>query len=672
MASQKSSVPKKARERAELLGKELERHNRLYFVEAAPEISDVEFDARMRELQELESEYPELRAPDSPTQRIGGQPIDGFETVQHASPMLSIDNTYSPEELRAFDERVRKALEGESPRYVVELKLDGVAVSLRYENGLLVRGATRGDGSAGDDITANIRTIRTLPLRLDDDPPGMLEVRGEVFMPKSELERINLQREKKGEPPYANPRNTTAGTLKQLDSKNVAQRRLDIFVYDIAPLEGVEGVAHHETLERLKRWGLAVNPHTSQCEDIDEVLQACDEWNTRRHTLDYETDGMVVKVDSAEQRDVLGATSKAPRWVIAYKFPAEIAQTELLGITVQVGKSGTLTPVAEMAPVALAGTTVRRASLYNFEDLARKDLRVGDTVEVQKAGEIIPKVLRYIPEKRPRGAKRFPVPEKCPECGAPVHKDPDGAFLRCINFACPAQVKERLVYFASRGAMDIEGLGPAVVELLVDDGLVKDPADLYDLEADVLKKFKKTEGKWATNLIEGIEKSKERPLHRLLNGLGIRQVGSHIAQVLADHFGSVEKISAATAEELEAAPEIGGIVAQSILDFFDAKENQQLMKRLEKHRLTLTAEITKASHRPFEGKTIVATGSLQNYTRDSIKTRIKELGGRAAASVSSKTDYVLAGENAGSKRAKAEELGIAIIDEDEFEALANE
>ena len=670
MASAKSPIPKKVRERAKRLATDIERHNRLYHVEAKPEISDAEFDALLNDLEELETEHPELRTPDSPTQRVGGAPLEGFETVRHEVPMLSIDNTYSADELRAFDERVKKGLKGESPRYVVEAKIDGVAVSVRYEEGVLVRGATRGDGYAGDDITANLRTVQALPLRLQGRPPVLVEVRGEVFMHTSELKRLNALREKEGEPPYANPRNTTAGTLKLLDSKQVAQRRLDVVVYDIAPTEGSEITAHHETLARLEKLGLPINPDAVQCEDIDEVLKVCEEWDTRRRTLDYEIDGMVVKVDSAEQRLLLGTTSKAPRWVIAYKFAAEVAQTKLIDITVQVGKSGTLTPVAEMEPVSLAGTTVRKASLYNFEDLERKDLRVGDTVEVQKAGEIIPQVLRFVPGKRKKGLKRFPIPKRCPVCKTEVHKDPDGVFLRCLNLACPAQVKERLEYFASRGAMDIEGLGPAVVELLVDDDLVANPADLYDLKVASIAKFKKSGEKWAENLIDGIAKSKERPLHRLLNGLGIRHVGSRTAEVLADHFRSLERLMASTTEELEAVDEVGEIVARSIHDFFDTKENQRLMKRLEDHGLTLAVALTAAGPRPLEGKSIVVTGTLANYSRESIKERIKELGGRASASVSSKTDYVLAGENPGSKVTKAQELGVAVISEDEFEMLS--
>lgn len=670
MVSQKSSVPKKTRERAERLSEELERHTRLYYEEAAPEITDTEFDRLLRELEELEEKYPGLRSPDSPTQRVGGRPSEGFESVEHSSPMLSIDNTYSAEELRAFDERVKKGLEGETPEYVVELKLDGVAVSLRYENGIFVLGATRGDGVRGDDITANLRTVRSLPLRLDGKPPGVVEVRGEAFMHKSELARLNEEREKKGEPPFANPRNTTAGSLKQLDPKLVARRRLDIFMYDLVPAAGADVGTHQETLEGMKAWGFPVNSHTEFCADIEAVLAACERWESERHGLDYETDGMVVKVNSRGQRDRLGATSKAPRWVIAYKFPAEVGQTKLIDITIQVGKSGALTPVAEMEPVQLAGTTVRRASLYNFEDLARKDLRVGDTVEVQKAGEIIPQVLRYLPNKRPKKAKQFAIPKVCPVCGNAVRKDPDGVFLRCLNLACPAQVKERLVYFASRGAMDVEGLGPAVVELLVDNELVKNPADLYTLQVGESKKFKKSGEKWAQNLVAGIEKSKARPLHRLLNGLGIRHVGGHIAEVLADHFGSIDALMSATPEALADVHEIGETVAASVHDFFDTQENRALIERLKAYGLTLEQETAAGGPRPLEGKTIVATGTLENYTRDSIKQRIKELGGRSASSVSKKTDYVLAGENAGSKVAKAEEMGVEVLTEDEFEKLA--
>ncbi|MCC6696821.1 MAG: NAD-dependent DNA ligase LigA, partial [Candidatus Hydrogenedentes bacterium] len=469
MSEGKTHIPAKVRTRCEALRAEIERHSRLYYVDAAPVISDQEFDALLKELEALEAEYPDLVTPDSPTQRVGGEPIEGFETVAHAVPMMSIDNTYSAEELRAFDDRVRRGLDpGTKPEYVVELKIDGVAISLLYEGGLLLRAATRGDGTRGDDVTANVKTIRGVPLRLTGKPPQKLEVRGEVYMRRQELERLNVLREEAGEAPLANPRNTTAGTLKLLDPREVAKRRLDIVFYDIAPIEGVELSSHWKTLQQLRDCGLPTSPHSERCKSIDEVLGVCEVWESKRNELDYDIDGLVVKVDSAAQRKRLGATSKSPRWVIAYKYPAQLAQTKLLNVSFQVGKTGTITPVAEMEPVLLAGTTVKRANLHNFDDIARKDIRVGDTVEIQKAGEIIPQVLRSVPEKRPKNARPIEAPTQCPVCGGEVHRDPEGVYLRCLNLACPAQVKERLRYFATRGAMDIEGLGPAVIDQLVD------------------------------------------------------------------------------------------------------------------------------------------------------------------------------------------------------------
>lgn len=648
----------------------IERHSRLYYTEATPEISDFEFDALMRELEELEREHPELVTPESPTQRVGGAPIAGFETVEHGVPMLSIDNTYNADEIREFDARVRRGLGGESSRYVVELKLDGVALSVRYENGVYSRAATRGDGVRGDNVTENVRTIRTLPMKLSGAFPAVLEVRGEVFMRHGELERLNRLREEDGEAPLANPRNATAGTLKQLDSREVAKRRLDINLYDIAPLPGAEVVSHAETLKSLKSFGLPVNEHHKSCKGIEEVIEFCNHWETARTSLDYEIDGMVIKVDSAEQRRRLGSTSKSPRWVIAYKFPAQVARTKLLAITVQVGKSGTLTPVAEMEPVPLAGTVVKRASLYNFEDLARKDLRVGDTVELQKAGEIIPQVIKYVPELRPKGAEPFKIPEECPVCHGAVHKDPEGAFLRCLNSSCPAQLKERIEYFAGRSAMDIEGLGPALVDQLVSRGLVRDFSDLYDLDEQTLASLERMGEKSAANLVDAIAKSKERPLSRLLNGLGIRNVGTHTAEVLAGHYGNIEGLMKSSVEELTEIHEIGPIVAASIRDFFDTEENRTLVAKLREHGLTLEEALTLSGPRPFEGKTFVVTGTLKNYSRESIQERIKQLGGRAASSVSAKTDYVLAGESAGSKLEKAQKLGVRVLTEDEFETMA--
>ncbi len=672
MSEGRTDAPADVRRRHEQLRMEVERHSRLYYVEAASEISDIEFDALMHELEEIEAQYPELVTPDSPTQRVGGTPLQGFETVEHEVPMLSIDNTYNDGELRAFDERVRRGLGGEEPVYVVELKIDGVAITLRYGSGVLVRAATRGDGTRGDNVTENVRTIRSLPLRLEGDCPPLIEVRGEVYMRREELHRINRTREEEGEPPLANPRNATAGTLKSLDPKQVARRRLDVLVYDVAPLVGSMPMSHWETLDALRRYGLPISLHSARCSNIDDVIAACARWDTKRSELPYEIDGMVVKVDSAEQRRRLGATAKSPRWVIAYKFPAQVVRTKLRAITVQVGKSGILTPVAEMEPAPLAGTVVKRASLYNFEDLARKDLRVGDTVELQKAGEIIPQVIRYVPEERPQDARPFQIPEACPVCHGKVHKDIDGAFLRCLNIACPAQIKGRIEFFASRAAMDIEGLGPALIDQLVEKALVRDPADLYVLDTTALAQLERMGEKSAANLVAAIEASKVRPLSRVIAGLGIRHIGERIAEVLAGHFETMEHVMAASVEELQFVEEIGPVVAASIRDFVDTFENRALVEKLRERGVNMREERSGAADgpRPFAGKTFVVTGTLHNVSRDEIHERIKRLGGRPASSVSAKTDYVVAGENAGSKLDKARKLNVAVLTEDEFDALA--
>lgn len=657
--------------RYDALKADIERHSRLYYVEARPEISDAEFDALLRELEALENRWPVLRTPDSPSLRVGGAPLDHFETVAHRVPMLSIDNTYSEAELREFDGRVRQRLEGEAPAYVVELKLDGVAIALRYENGAFRQAITRGDGSQGDDITQNARTIRSLPLRLSENAPATLEVRGEVFMTRAELERLNEIREAAGEEPYRNPRNTTAGTLKLLDSREVARRRLSICLYDIVPDDNAPATRHAETLARLAAYGFPVNPHYTRCDDIEGVIAACDAWAQRRFELDYEIDGMVVKVDDPEHRRHLGFRSKSPRWAIAYKFPAETARTKLNAISVQVGKSGALTPVAELDPVPLAGTVVKRASLYNFEDLAKKDLRVGDTVEVQKAGEIIPQVLRYIPELRQDDSTPFPVPAACPVCESEVHKDPDDAVLRCVNLACPAQLKERLAHFASRQAMDIEGLGPAIVEQLVQRGLVQGPADLYALDAETVEGLDRMGKKSSAKLVAAIEASKGRGLRYLLHALGIRHVGSTIADILARAFGAIDDLMAASAEDLKAVNEIGDVVAQSIVDFFEVPENQALIARLRESGVRVEADrAAEVTENPrITGRTFVVTGKLSQYTRDEIHEIIQALGGKASGSISKKTDYLIAGENAGSKMEKAAKLGVPVLDEDGFRAL---
>jgi DNA ligase (NAD+) len=679
-----NDIPQKARERHEQLVREIRHHDRLYYVEAAPEISDEEYDALMRELQELEDQHPGLVTPESPTQRVGGEPIEGFETVEHEVPMRSVDNTYSADELRAFDERVRKGLAaGQQPAYVAELKIDGVAMSLRYENGRLARAATRGDGFRGDDVTANVRTIRAVPVQLDGATPDVMEVRGEVYMTRSELARINERREENGEPPLANPRNATAGTLKQLDPRIVAERHLTIACFDIAPIRGAEPASHARTLEKLKEWGLPITPLYRYCESIDQVVDVCLEVEELRRDnkleaggrpVDFEFDGMVIKVDDPDQRQRLGYTAKSPRWAIAYKFAAEVKETRLVRIEVSVGKTGTLTPVAHLEPVRLAGTTVKRASLHNFEDLARKDAREGDIVRVQKAGEIIPQVLGPVIEKRPDDAEPFPVPERCPACEAKVHRDPEGVYIRCVNPSCPAQLRQRLEHFASRGAMDIEGLGEKLVEQLIDAELVTTIDDIYHLEKEKLLELERMGEKSAENLLAGIEASKERGLARLLYALNIRHVGSRIGEVIAGHFGHMEALRKASAGELAEIPEVGDIVAASIRDFLDTPANQRLIDALADAGVAMDDRQARAAEgpQPLDGLTIVATGTLENYTRDGIKERIKELGGRPSSSVSGNTDYLIAGENAGSKLKKAQDLGVPVLSEAAFEKLVEE
>jgi DNA ligase (NAD+) len=659
------------RKKYDALKSEVIRHNELYYVQADPEITDIEYDALYNELLALEEAYPELRSPHSPAQRVGGAPSEAFETVTHRTPMLSIRNTYNENELREFAARVRRGLDGEEPAWVVELKLDGVSMSLIYEAGVFTRAATRGDGLQGDDVTANVRTIRTLPRKLKGAAPPRLEVRGEVFMPVSELERINREREKAGEEPYRNPRNTAAGTLKLLDPGRVAERRLDIFLYDVVMDDVPDIASHSEALRQLAAWGLPVHPHVESCKTVEDVIAACEQWNEKRRELDYEIDGMVVKVDAFAQRRRLGATTHSPRWVIAYKFPAEVARTTLERISLQVGKSGAITPVAELAPVQLAGTIVKRATLHNFDELAKKDVRPGDTVELQKAGEIIPQVLRAVPELRPADAQPVAVPEKCPVCGSAAHKDPDGVYVRCLNVACPAQLKERLEHYASRRAMDIEGLGPAVVEQLFEGDLVRSPADLYALDAETLAALDRMGEKSAANLVAAIDASRERPLSRLLFGLNIRHVGKHIAEVIARRYGTIDDLMAASAESLENIHEIGAIVAESIRDFFATPANLDLIEALREAGVNMReGGAGAASAQPFAEKTFVVTGALQKYTREEIEDHIRALGGRAASSVSKKTDYLVAGGKAGSKLAKARDLGVTILTEEAFEKLA--
>jgi DNA ligase (NAD+) len=663
-------------QRAAELRRLINYHSKLYYVDARPEISDREFDRLVKELEEIEAAHPDLVTADSPTRRVGGEPIEGFVTVKHRLPMLSIDNTYNAGELREFDRRVRKLLSGEPITYVIELKIDGVAISLTYQEGLFTLGATRGDGERGDDVTHNLKTIRDLPLRLaGEGPPPLLEVRGEVYMTRAELARINRERQAKNLEPFANPRNSTAGSLKLLDPRQSAQRRLRLFTYELGATEHVTIRSHLEALELLRRCGLPVNEHTASFDSIDAVIEHCNEWAERRHDLPYDTDGMVIKVNDFGHRERLGYTSKAPRWAVAYKYEAEQALTKLLKIEVQVGKTGILTPVAHLEPVQLAGTTVSRASLHNADMIASKDIRIGDQVLVEKAGEIIPYVIRSEAEARTGSEKVFHFPSKCPVCGSPVEKEEGGVYYRCTGPACPAQLKERLRFLAHRNAMDIEGLGTALIDQLVDTGLVRSLPDVYRLTFDRVLDLERMGKKSAQNLIDGIESSKGRGLARVLTGLGIRHVGEHVAELLAAAFGAIDALMNASVERLAQVEGIGQERAESIHKFFHSSAGSKAVEDLRSLGVKLSEDArptpAQVGGPDLAGKTFVVTGTLLKYGRDEIEGLIKKLGGKAAGSVSKKTNYVIAGEKAGSKLDKARELGVTVLSEAEFEKLIN-
>jgi DNA ligase (NAD+) len=669
---------KSDKERIEELRRLIRHHDRKYYIEAAPEISDYDYDMLVAELRKLEEKHPELITPDSPTQRVGGEPLEGFAIVEHRVPMLSIDNTYSEDELREFDRRVRRLLESDEVEYVEELKIDGLAVSLVYEDGLFTLGSTRGDGFRGDDVTTNLKTIKEIPLRLEPPKkgfrvPAVLEARGEVYMPVAAFEKLNKEREKEDLPLFANPRNAAAGSMKLLDPRTVAKRHLSICIYGLGYTEGLDLKTHYEALTLLRSLGLRTNPNTQLCPNIDEVMHFCNEWEEKRHSLDYHIDGMVVKVNSFEQQERLGATSKAPRWVISYKFPAEEGITKLKEIRVQVGRSGILTPVAILEPVHLAGTTVTRATLHNADEVARKDIREGDWVAVAKAGEIIPQVLRVIKERRTGKEKPFKMPETCPVCGEKVRRVPDEVYIKCTNPLCEAQRKQRIRHFARRDGMDIEGLGPAVIEQLVDKGLVDDFTDLYHLKLEDLVALERMGKKSSENLLAAIEESKSRNLPEVLSAMGVEHIGTHAAEVLAEHFGSLDALARASAEDLEKIEEIGPIMAESIAGFFHSPAGKKLVKRLKDIGVN-TRSLARARPKaatPFADKTVVITGTLSGYSRKEAEDLVKELGGRATSSVSAKTDFLVAGENPGSKLAKAQKLGIKIMSEEEFEKLAS-
>lgn len=657
------------REELERLREQIRYHDERYYVYSSPEISDYEYDQLMQRLKDLEAAHPELVTPDSPTMRVGGRPVEGFESYKHKRPMLSLDNTYSEEELREWNERCARLAAGRGYTFVAELKIDGVSISAIYENGILTRGVTRGDGTTGDLVTENVKTIRAIPLRLRNLPAGVteVEVRGEVYMPNSVFEKLNAEQEGQR---FANPRNTTSGTMKLLDSRVVAQRRLDCYVYDLF-FDGAKPFnSHWEALEWLRKAGFKVSEHSRRCFTIEEVLEFCREWSEHRHTLDYEIDGVVIKVDEVALQEEFGSTSRAPRWAVAYKYPPAQAATRLRDVVVQVGRTGALTPVACLDPVLLAGTTVSRASLHNQDEIERLGLKIGDWVLVEKCGEIIPQVVRVLKERRAEvegELKDFEMPSVCPVCGGPVVREEGEAVTRCVTSSCPAKLKNTLLQYASRTAMQIEGLGKELVEQLVDTGMVKDLADLYTLTVEQVAALERMGKKSAANLIEQIEMSKSRELHRFIYGLGITHVGERKAKVLADHFGSMERLMQATEAELCEVFEIGAVVAAEIYNWCHDERNIRLIARLREAGLRL--EHSKGAEEPpkiFAGKQFVLTGRLERFQRQEAQRLIEERGGRVTGSVSRNTDYVVAGVEAGSKLDKAHQLGITVLDEDAF------
>jgi DNA ligase (NAD+) len=680
---------------------EIRHHEERYYVHNAPEISDAEFDALLHELERLEADHPDLVTPDSPTQRVAGRPIEGFATVEHLQPMLSLDNAYNEDELRAFDERVRKgAGVGGSPvAYVAELKIDGLSIALTYDEGRLVRGATRGDGVHGEDVTANVRTIRAIPLMLKDRVPGRIEIRGEVFLPRSQFERINKEREQAGEPLFQNARNSAAGTMRNLDPALVAKRRLSAFVYQaVLPEKGdsplfprikgaVPFLAHAQTLQELKRLGLPVEAHWRRCEDVNAVIAFCTEWAEERRKLEFETDGVVVKVDDLALRERLGTTAKFPRWATAFKFPAQQVHTTLLRIDVNVGRTGAVTPFAVLDPVFVAGSTVGMATLHNAEDIARKDIREGDTVVIEKAGDVIPRVVAPVLSLRPEDSRPWVMPAACPECGSALVRDEEEVVWRCENTSCPARLRRSLEHFSSRSAMNIEGLGASLVDQLIEQGLVHDFADLYRLTAGQLENLVVTPkeprseravprklGKVGRNVIDQIERSKQNDLSRLVYGLGIRHVGEKAAATLSRYLRTLPAILDAPVGALQAIPEIGPVVAASVRSFGDEPHNRALVQRLLEAGVNLESQqpaVDVVAPGPLAGKTFVLTGTLPTLSRDEATKMIEELGGKVAGSVSKKTAYVVAGEEAGSKLQKAEQLGIPVLDEAGFREKMN-
>lgn len=656
----------KLEQRAEELTKLINRHNYNYYVLDKPEISDYEYDMLMKELIELENTFPALKRANSPTQRVGGEVLKGFPEVVHKTPKLSLGNVFDENDIRDFDTRVKKAV-GDDVEYVVELKIDGLTVVLNYEEGLFVQGATRGDGIKGEDITSNLRTVKTIPLVLDEEID--LEVRGEVFIPKKAFEELNARREEQEEPLFANPRNAAAGSLRQLDTKVTAGRPLDIFVFSLESIGDKAFDTHLEALEYLKESGFKISPFLSVHRNSEEIIEKCNYWADKRGELPFDIDGLVIKVNSLKQREILGYTTKTPRWATAYKFPPETKKTKVKDIIVQVGRTGAITPTAELLPVRLAGSLISRATLHNEDYIKEKDIRIGDTVIIKKAGDVIPEVVEVVKEARTGAERPFEMPKKCPVCQSDTIREQGEAVTKCTNISCPAQLKRALFHFVSREAMNIEGLGPQIMTLLMDKGFIKDAADIYLLKnhREELIGIERMGEKSVQNLLDAIEASKVNPLNRLIFALGIRMIGQRASQVLANEFEDIDTMFTADFEKLIRISEIGEKMAESIITFFRQEQNLGLIKKLQECGVNTKGtkkEIKENVH--FNGKTFVLTGALQSFTRDQAKDIIESFGGKVSSSVSKKTDYVLAGEDAGSKLVKANELGVAVIDEESF------
>jgi len=653
----------RARARAAKLRREILYHEKKYYVDSDPQISDGEFDALVRELKDLEARFPSLVTPESPTQRVGEKPVEGFASVTHRTPMLSIDNVYNEDELREFEERVRKLLPGQKVQYTAELKIDGLGISILYRDGKYARAVTRGDGVRGDDVTSNVKTLRSLPLVVSERRE--VEARGEIYLPFESFRAINREREENGEALFANPRNAAAGSIRLLDPRIVASRNLSVFLYYLF-IDGKEEPSQWGALRKLDEFGFKINPHSRLCRTIDEVLAYYREWTDKRDDLDYDADGIVIKVDSAAQREALGTTAKSPRWAIAFKFPARQATTRVKAIRIQVGRTGALTPVAELEPVKLSGTTISRSTLHNEEELRRKDVRVGDTVLIERSGDVIPSVVSVMRERRTGKEKPFKWPSECPVCGSAVFKPEGEVISRCINPSCPARIRESILHFAARRAMDIDGLGEALVDQLLASGLVRSIPDLYGLTLEGLVELERMGAKSAGNLLDEITRSKEKDLDRLVFALGIRHVGERLAQTLAGRFRTLDALARATEEELTAVEDVGPKVAESIRFFFAQPENRELVRRLREAGLNMTSREEGGAPKPLAGQVFVLTGTLSAFSREEAQEKLEALGAEVGSSVTKKTTCVVAGESPGSKLGKARDLGVKVIGEQDL------